>query len=134
MVKEGEGSVELKKDSSLQKATGQGKETEGIKYPYPAPHVLAFIENEFGSLEKIKDEPERHAYQMGLMITFYLEMQKGGRLKEIVVMTKKERQEASVDLFEKENFDMGKINSHIKAAMEVFGNAQGARRKAKKNK
>ena len=128
MAKEGEGGVKVGKDSSLQNATGQGKETEGIKYPYPAPHVLAFVENEFGSLEEIAAAPDRHAYQMGLMLVFYLEMQKRKRLKEIVVMTKKERQKASVDFFDKEGIDVTKINPYAKAATEVFGKALGAKR------
>jgi len=127
MAKEGEGSIEKKKDSSLQNATGQGKETEGIKYPYPAPHVLAFVEDEFGSLEEIAVAPDRHAYQMGLMLVFYLEMQKRKRLKEIVIMTRKERQQASVDFFDKEGIDVTKINRYAKAATGVFGKALGAR-------
>lgn len=130
MTKEGEGVVE-KKESSLQNATGQGKETEGIKYPYPAPHVLAFVEDEFGSLEKLRNEPEKHAYQMSMMITFYLEMQKRKRLKEIVVMTENERKVAAMDFFEKENLDMVKSSPYIKAAMEVFGNARRAGKKKK---
>ena len=82
MVKEGEGSikVEKEKDSSLQNATGQGKETEGIKYPYPAPHVLAFMEDQFGSLDKMADALTRHAYHFALMLVFYLEMQKRKKL------------------------------------------------------
>ena len=135
MGKEGEGIVEVEKKekkSSLQTATGQGKETEGIKYPYPAPHVLAFMEDQFGSLDKMADSPTRHAYHFSLMVVFYLEMQKRKRLKEIVVMTEKERKAASADFFEKENIDMGKISLYQKAAMEVFSNALGARRVKKK--
>lgn len=135
MVKEGEGNVQTKKEgkkSSLQNATGQGKETEGIKYPYPAPYVLAFVEDEFGSVEEIANNPQRHAYQMSIMLVFYLEMQKRKRLKEIVVMTKEERKVASVDFFEKEKISMEKFNPYAKAAMEVFGNALGAKTRINK--
>ncbi len=134
MVKEGEGSVKLKKDSSLQDATGEGKETKGIKYPYPAPHVLAFMEDQFGSLDGMATEPTRHAYHFALMLVFYLEMQKRGRLKEIVVMTENERKVAAMDFLKKEKIEIGEIAPYQKAAMEVFSNALGARRKAKKNK
>ena len=134
MVKEGEGGIELKKNSSLQKATGQGKETEGIKYPYPAPHVLAFMEDQFGSLDQMATAPTRHAYHFALMLVFYLEMQKRKRLKEIVVMTENERKVAAMEFLEKEKIEIGGISPYQKAAMEVFSNALGARRKAKKSK
>lgn len=127
MTKEGEGGVSKEKASSLQNATGQGKETEGIRYPYPAPHVLAFVEDEFGSIESISQAPQRHAYQMGLMLVFYLEMQKRRKLREIVIMTKKERKIASLDFFEKENLDISKTSPYIAAATEVFSNALGAK-------
>ena len=125
MVKEGEGGVkvEKKEKSSLQGATGQGKETEGIKYPYPAPHVLAFMEDQFGSLDQMATAPTRHAYHFSLMLVFYLEMQKKKKLKEIVVMTEKERKVAALDFFEKEKIGMDKINQYGQAAMEVFSNA-----------
>jgi len=121
------GGAGKKKASSLQNATGQGKETEGIRYPYPAPHVLAFVEDEFGSIEEISRAPQRHAYQMGLMLVFYLEMQKRKKLKEVVVMTRKERKVASVDFFEKKNLDVSKTSPYIAAATEVFSNALGAK-------
>ena len=127
MAKEGEGSIIEKKESSLQNATGQGKETDGIKYSYPAPHVLAFVEDEFGSLEEISKAPHRHAYQIGLMLVFYLEMQKRKKLGEVVVMTDKERKIASVNFFEKENLDMSKTSPYIKAATAVFSKALEAR-------
>lgn len=136
MTKEGEGTVEVKKkgeQSSLQKATGQGKTTEGIKYSYPAPHVLAFIEDEFGAIDEIAKNPTRHAYQMGLMLVFYLEMQKRKRLKEIVIMTDKERKLAAMDFFEKEHIDMRKTSPYIRAATEVFGSALETKT-VKKNK
>ena len=134
MVKEGEGGVKVGKDSSLQKATGQGKETEGIKYPFPAPHVLAFMEDQFGSLDQMANAPTRHAYHFALMLVFYLEMQKRKRLKEIVVMTENERKVAAMEFLEKEKIEIGKISPYQKAAMEVFSNALGARKKAKKSK
>ena len=128
MVKEGEGGIKTgkEKQSSLQQATGAGKETEGIKYPYPAPHVLAFVENEFGSLPEIGAAPERHGYEMGLMLVFYLEMQKRKRLKEIIVMTTEERQVAALDFFEKEKIDVSKLNPYAEAANAVFTKALGA--------
>ncbi len=127
MVKEGEGSIGLKKGSSLQDATGQGKETEGIKYPYPTPHVLAFMEDQFGSLDQMAAVQKKHPYHFLIMLVFYLEMQKKKRLKEIVVMTEKEREVAANDFFEKEKIDVGKINLYGQAAMEVFSNALGAK-------
>ena len=131
MVKEGEGAVKVEKKSSLQNATGQGKETKGIKYPYPAPHVLAFMEDQFGSLDQMANAPTRHAYHFSLMLVFYLEMQKRKRLKEIVVMTEKERKLAAMDFFEKEKIDMGRINLYGVAAMEVFSNALRVENKKK---
>ncbi len=133
MVKEGEGGVKVGKDSSLQKATGQGKETEGIKYPFPAPHVLAFMEDQFGSLDQMANAPTRHAYHFALMLVFYLEMQKRNRLEEIVVMTGDERKVAAYKFLKKEKIEIGKISPYQKAAMEVFSNALGART-AKKSK
>ena len=131
MGKEGEGNVVEKKESSLQNATGQGKETEGIKYPYPAPHVLAFMEDQFGSLDQMANAPTRHAYHFALMLVFYLEMQKRGRLKEVVVMTENERKVAAMEFLEKENIEIGKISPYQKAAMEVFSNALRAESKKK---
>ena len=131
MTKEGEGNVVEKKESSLQNATGQGKETEGIKYPYPAPHVLAFMEDQFGSLDGMATEPTRHAYHFALMLVFYLEMQKRKRLKEIVVMTENERKVAAMEFLEKEKIEIGGISPYQKAAMEVFSNALRAKNKKK---
>jgi len=131
MGKEGEGNVVKNKESSLQNATGQGKETEGIKYPYPAPHVLAFMEDQFGSLDQMANAPTRHAYHFALMLVFYLEMQKKGRLKEVVVMTENERKVAAMEFLEKENIEIGKISPYQKAAMEVFSNALRAESKKK---
>ncbi len=132
MGKEGEGSVEVKKkDSSLQNATGAGKETGGIKYPYPAPHVLAFMEDQFGSLDQMANVQKKHPYHFLVMLVFYLEMQKKKRLKEIVVMTEEERKVAALNFFEKEKIDVGKINLCGQAAMEVFSNALGAKPKNK---
>ena len=131
MGKEGEGNVVEKKESSLQNATGQGKETEGIKFPYPAPHVLAFMEDQFGSLDQMANAPTRHAYHFALMLVFYLEMQKKGRLKEVVVMTENERKVAAMEFLEKENIEIGKISPYQKAAMEVFSNALRAESKKK---
>ena len=131
MTKEGEGNVVEKKESSLQNATGQGKETEGIKYPYPAPHVLAFMEDQFGSLDEMATSPTRHAYHFALMLVFYLEMQKRKRLEEIVVMTENERKVAAMKFLEKEKIEIGKISPYQKAAMEVFSNALRAGKKSK---
>ena len=131
MTKEGEGNVVEKKESSLQNATGQGKVTEGIKYPYPAPHVLAFMEDQFGSLDEMATSPTRHAYHFALMLVFYLEMQKKGRLKEIVVMTENERKVAAHDFLKKEKIEIGGISPYQKAAMEVFSNALRAGKKKK---
>lgn len=128
MTKEGEGVVGKNKTSSLQDATGQGKETGGIKYPYPAPHVLAFMEDQFGPLDQLGDIQAKRPYNFLVMLIFYLEMQKKKRLKEIVMMSEKEREVASVLLFEKEKIDIGKMNLYGQAAMEVFSNALGARR------
>ena len=35
---------------SLQKVTGQGKETEGIKYPIPSVNIVAILEQEYDRL------------------------------------------------------------------------------------
>jgi len=131
MVKEGEGMIgpSGKSRSGLQRATGQGKETEGIKYPMPTPMTLAFIEEEFGSLDSIRKNPLRHAYRMTLMLVFFLEMQKDGKQKEVAGMTAKERREAASELLEKKKIAIGKpFDTRAKAAMEVFTSALGASR------
>ena len=131
MVKEGEGGVTSprKGRSGLQRATGQGKETEGIKYPMPTPMTLAFIEEEFGSLDSIRKNPLRHAYRITLMLVFFLEMQKEGRQSEVAGMTAKERREAASELFDPSKITIGeKFDTRAKAAMEVFTSALGASR------
>jgi len=131
MSKEGEGGVASsgKDRSGLQRATGQGKETEGIKYPMPTPMTLAFIEEEFGSLESIRKSPLRHAYRITLMLVFFLEMQKEGKQSEVAGMTARERREAASKLLEDKKIAIGEpFDTRAKAAMEVFTSALGASR------
>lgn len=118
--------VGKKKTSSLQDATGQGKETEGIRYPYPAPYVLAFIEDEFGPLDEMSGAPTKHAYHFSLMVVAFLEMQKQGRLKEVAGMSQKERGEACFEFLEKKKITTRDIlGAQGRAAMEVFFKALG---------
>ncbi len=125
MAKDGTGSTGGKgKKSSLQDATGGGKETEGIRYPYPAPHVLALMEDEFGSLDQMADSPTKHAYHFSLMLVSFLELQKGGELKRIVGLSKAERRVAAAEVLEKKKISTTEIlGDRGKAAMEVFSNA-----------
>jgi len=132
MVKEGEGGVKVGKQSSLQQATGQGKETEGIKYPYPAPHVLAFMEDEFGSLDEMRTAPTRHAYHFSLMLIACLELQKEKNLKKMIALSKAERRVFAAEVLERKKIVTQEIlGDRGKAAMEVFSNALGARVKSK---
>ncbi len=135
MAKEGEGKVDVR--TPLQRATGQGKEGatgQGkdrieIKYPMPTPFTLAFIEEEFGSLEAIRKDAQRHAYRMTLMLVFYLEMQKDDREDEVAMMTIKERRGAASRLLKEKNIDLlTGFPARAKVAMEVFISAQGASR------
>lgn len=126
MTKEGEGGVKRKKISSLQGATGQGKETEGIRYPYPAPYVLAFIEDEFGSLDEMMGAPTKHAYHFSLMLVAFLEMQRQGKLENVVGLSREEREKACHKLLKEKKISTTDIlGAHGKAAMEVFSKALG---------
>ena len=130
MVKEGEGGIgpSSKSRSGLQRATGQGKETKGIKYPMPTPMTLAFVEEEFGSLESIGKNPGRHKYRIAVMLVYFLEMQKDGKLGDVAAMTTRERRKAASDFLESEKIAIGEpFNSRAKAANEVFTNALGAK-------
>ena len=135
MVKKGEGRVDTR--TPLQRATGQGKEGatgQGkdrveIKYPMPTPYTLAFIEEEFGSLDSIRKDPERHAYGITLMLIFFLEMQKDGREDEVAMMTVRERRGAASRLLKEKKIDLkAGFKPRAKVAMEVFTSALGASR------
>ena len=134
MVKEGEGGVKLSSEqgkdrSGLQRVTGQGKEVEGIKYPMPTPMTLAFVEEEFGSLESMAKDPGRHKYRIAVMLVFFLEMQKEGKLGEVAAMTMRERRKAASDLLEEKKIAIGdSFNSRAKVANEVFTSALGVKR------
>ena len=121
----------------LQRASGQGKEGSighgkdrvEIKYPMPTPFTLAFIEEEFGSLESFKKEAERHSFQMMVMLVFYLEMQKDDREDEVAMMTVRERRGAASRLLKEKKIDLGiEFRVRAKVAGEVFSKAQGVSR------
>ena len=125
MAKDGTRSTGGKsKESSLRDATGGGKETEGIRYPYPAPHVLALMEDEFGALDEMQKSPTRHAYHFSLMLVSFLELQKEGELKRTIGMSKAERRVAAAEVLEKKKISTTEIlGGRGKAAREVFFNA-----------
>lgn len=110
-------------------AAGQGKDRIEIKYPMPTPFTLAFIEEEFGSLDSFKKEAKRHSFQMMVMLVFYLEMQKDGREDEVAMMTVRERRGAASRLLKEKKIDLGtKFKIRAKVAGEVFSKAQGVSR------
>ena len=132
MVKEGEGSPSTNDKSSLQDATGQGKETKGYRYPYPAPHVLAFMEDEFGSLEEMRGTPLRHAYHFTLMLIAALELQKEGKLKEMIGMSKADRRVLAAEVLDRKKIKGNELlGDRGKAALTVFSDALGEERKKK---
>jgi len=111
-------------NKSLQSATGNGKEVKGFRYPYPAPYVLALMEDEFGALDKMSDSPTKHAYHFSLMVVALLELQREGKLKEVIGLTKGERRKAASDVLERKKIKSYELlGARGKAALEVFFNA-----------
>jgi len=135
-----------KERDSLQKVTGQGKETEGIKYPIPSVNIVAILEQEYGPLEFLLDpkdavkilkeraltEDEKSRVtgvnQVRMMI-WLLEMQKADKEVEIEMMTSKERKEAIVKFFKEKHIDIRNVRQYAQAANAVFGKAPKLNRK-----
>lgn len=132
--------------STLQQTTGQGKETEGIKYPIPSVNIVAILEQEYGPLEFLLDpkdavkivekraltEDEKSRVtgvnQVRMMI-WLLEMQKADKEVEIEMMTSRERREAIVKFFKEKHINITNVRQYAQAANAVFGRAPRLSRK-----
>jgi len=126
--------------STLQQSTGQGKETEGIKYPIPSVNIMAILEQEYGPLEFLLDPEEATILlakrpltedeksrvtgvnQVRMMI-WLLEMQKADKEEEIELMTHRERIVAVVRFFKEKHIDIRNVKQYAQAANAVFGKA-----------
>jgi len=120
MVKEGEGGIKIPggERSSLQQVTGQGKETEGIKYPIPSLNVVAALEQVYGAMSNMP-EKEIDAQALRLMI-YLLEMQKDGRDEQLAVMSKKELLASAGKLVKSKGINVDNFAEYMAAAQAVF--------------
>lgn len=132
--------------STLQQTTGQGKETEGIKYPIPSVNIVAILEQEYGPLEFLLDPREATKIlakraltedektrvtgvnQVRMMI-WLLEMQKAEKEEEVELMSHRERQVAIVRFFKEKHIDIRNVKQYAQAANAVFGKAPRLSRK-----
>lgn len=135
-----------KERSTLQQMTGQGKETDGIKYPIPSVNIVAILEQEYGPLEFLLDpetaskmlekrpltEDEKSRVtgvnQVRMMI-WLLEMQKAEKEEEVELMSHRERQVAIVRFFKEKHIDIRNVKQYAQAANAVFGKAPRLSRK-----
>lgn len=122
MNKEGESVVEEKDRTPLQKMTGQGKETGGIKFPSPSLNVLASLEQQFGDLGLLAKKKELGANIIRMMI-FLLEMQKAGKDEEVAIMNDREIKAAAAKLVKEKNITIENFQDYGRAANEVFTKA-----------
>ena len=127
MVKEGEGGVTSpsKGRSGLQRMTGQGKETEGIKYPVPSINIMAVLEQEYGPLEQLKDP----GVNVLRMMIFLLEMQKVGKEEEVEMMTTEERRLAAAKLVREKDINVENFRDYADATNQVFTRALRLKRR-----
>lgn len=131
---------------TLQKASGQGKETGGIKYPIPSVNIIAILEQEYGPLEFLLDpvqarrilekraltEDEKSRVtgvnQLRMMI-YLLEMQKAGKDEEVESMTSDERRKAAAKCMKMNKINITNFNKYAEAANAVFTRAPRLSRK-----
>ena len=127
MVKEGEGMIgpSGKGRSGLQRMTGQGKETEGIKYPVPSINIMAVLEQEYGPLEQLKDP----GVNVLRMMIFLLEMQKVGKEEEVEMMTTEERRLAAAKLVREKDINVENFRDYADATNQVFTRALRLKRR-----
>lgn len=130
----------------MQQSTGQGKETEGIKYPIPSVNIIAILEQEYGPLEFLLDpvqarkilekraltEDEKKRVtginQLRMMI-YLLEMQKAGKDEEMESMTSDERRKAAAKCMKMNKINITNFDKYAKAANAVFTRAPRLSRK-----
>ena len=126
--------------TTLQRSTGQGKETGGIKYPIPSVNIMAILEQEYGPLEFLLDPmPARKILrdraltaeetkrvigvnQLRMMI-YLLEMQKAGKDEEVESMTSDERRKAAARCMKMNKINITNFNKYAEAANAVFTRA-----------
>jgi len=136
-----------KERTTLQGATGQGKETEGIRYPVPSVNTIAIFEQEYGPLDLLldpmqakkiiatgraltDDEKKRitGANQIRMMI-YLLEMQKAGKDEEVESLSSEERCKAAAKCMKMKKIDMSNMDKYAKAVNAVFTKAPRLNRK-----
>ena len=106
--------------NSLQRVSGQGKETNGIKFPIPSINILAVLEQEFGPLEEVGENP---GINVSRMMVFLLEMQKAGKEEDIEIMTTDERRVAAAKMVKEKDINIENFANYANAAKEVFTKA-----------
>lgn len=132
--------------STLQRSTGQGRETEGIRYPIPSINIMAILEQEYGPLEFLLDPKEVKKILVGdkktpgraltdeekirvigashlRMQIYLLEMQKAGKDEEVESLSSEERRKAAAKCMKMKGINIQNFDKYAKAARAVFTKA-----------